>query len=308
MVPRSPLQRFSVGPQQICGVIVAFCIVCGVLSVVAPPRLAYAQTQGQEFASLTEALEFSDNAWVFGDYGQVVEALAPWLLPSPPPAETGILVRGYARLGSSAFYHDQPDIARDAFLQLLLISPSYRLDPLVYPAQVIALFEEVRDQNQDRLGTIAPTIPPGAEAVFVERTVTHQSIWVSMLPFGYGFLSSDQAGVGAAYLLAQSAMAATSVGFFLSLELNRDDEGRLLNNDLNRRRRRAQLSTGWAFVGLVALNALHGALVHQDEVQVQFRQLPGPPEEFQPTSSSTIAPWSFTWTAYPIVGAEPPAF
>jgi hypothetical protein len=254
-------------------------------------------TAETELPSFEEALEYADNAWVFGDYDVVVTVLRPRLLPTGPPAELRVLQRAYSRLASSAFFVDDRETAEAAVIRLLTLDPSYRLDPLVHPAQVLAFFESVRDAHPE----LAPRRPePGAtgDAIFVERSVREQSLLISMLPFGYGFYASEQDTWGTLYLLGQLSLATTSVAYWAVNERSRDGQGILVANGANVRRQRIHTGTGWAFVGLLVVNAVHGALAHQAQVEVGYRRLQEPPPEFAPASRARA--WEFSFV--PILG------
>jgi len=255
--------------------VVSFCLVGGLQAQNPNERDAE-----NEIQNVDAALAYADNAWIFGDYDEVVRVLSDWLLPTPPEAATRALVRGFARLGSSAFYTDQRDIAREAFLQLLLLEPEHRLDPLVFPAQVITLFESVRDEHQDLIGTRDVEVA-ASHTIFLERVVRERSVLVSMMPFGYGFFASDRDAIGTVYLLAQSGLGATSLAMYLINNAQRDERGALIDTPLNRRRRNAQVVTGTAFFGVIAINMLHGALAHRTITGVEYRTLTEPPAEFR---------------------------
>jgi hypothetical protein len=242
-----------------------------------------AQSNGAE--TFDEQLERAENAWVFGDFDEVIQILRDRMLPDRPEGSDRQVERGYTRLGASALYLDDSALAEAAFLALLRGDPSYELDPFLFPNTVIDFFEAVREEHRDELVRLSPMAQAG-EVVWVERHVREQSLAVSMLPFGAGFFASERTVEGGLWLGAQSGLAATSLTFWLINENSRiqggslvGPQGGLLRSDTTVRRQRVHVATGALFFGAVVANALHGALTHERTRQIDFRTLPGPPEE-----------------------------
>lgn len=256
----------------------------------------------QSFDSFEEAADYAENAWIFGDYALVVQTLTTWLLPQPPThaeLDLDLVVRSYGRLGASAFFGGQTDVAAAAFLQLLLIEPRAELDRLVYPAQVIRLFEQVRTDNAALLEPLIGESAVGDEAVYIERTIREQSMLVSMLPFGWGLYAADRPGSATGYMVSQLATGVTSAGLFIANEAIRGADGTFARPGSARTRQQVQVASGWFFIALVAANALHGALVHEQMRTIDYIRLDAPPDELQSRSS----PRRFTFRFTPIVGS-----
>lgn len=235
------------------------------------------------FSSFPDALQFADDAWVFGDYDLVIRVLESWLFPTPPPAEDTVLVRAWSRLGSSAYYEGDEELAYSCFLELLRLESSHTLDRLLFPAQVIAFFERVRDENAGALEIAAPASPSGG-TVYLVRSSTRQSRLVSALPLGYGFFTQDRDIEGTVYLLGEAALGIASASLYIANETSRDAAGYYVDPGLAERRQRAQLGTGIAFFALLAANILHGALTHPDETNFEYQTLDALPAGVQPQS------------------------
>lgn len=261
------------------------------LSVVIVPVLSVAQTSGE--SSIEELLQFSEDAWVFGDYDLVVETLRPVLFPSPPPIAEDSLVRAYTRLGSAAFYEQEIELARACFLDLLRLQPAHELDRLLFPAQVIQVFEEVRRANAAELGVQEDVPSPGdGRTVYLLRSSSTQSRLVSALPFGYGFFVRGRDLEGTLYLVSESSLAVASGWLFALNELERGSDGLFDDGGLARRRQRAHVGTGIGFLVLVAANMAHGLLTHERETNVRFQSLDEPPDELdaRPTRRLRVDP------------------
>jgi hypothetical protein len=257
-------------------------------------RLVADGTEGMalpEFSSFEDALAFADDAWVFGDYELVVRVLEPRLFPQPPPVGDEVLIRAWTRLGSSAFYEGNSTLAHDSFYELLRIDPEHTLDRLVFPAQVIAFFEDVRTEHAAEF--VVQEGPAVGETVYVVRSVTRQPRLVSMLPFGVGFYTQDRDIEGTVYLLGEAALGVASAWLYIANESARDSDGFYADVDLAERRQRAQVGTGVAFFALVAINMLHGALTHRSELDVEYQSFDDEPPGMQPQSRSG---WRFGFT------------
>jgi hypothetical protein len=238
-----------------------------------------------EFASFSDALQFADDAWVFGDYDLVIRVLESRLLPSPPPVEEGVLVHAWSRLGSSAYYEENEELAYTCFLELLRLDSSHTLDRLLFPAQVIAFFERVRSENAASLEVSTPAASSG-DTIYLVRSSTRQSRLVSALPLGYGFFTQDRDIEGTVYLLGEAALGIASAWLYIANETSRDAAGYYADPGLAERRQRAQVGTGIAFFVLLAANVLHGALTHPAETDFEYQTLDALPSEVQTQSGA----------------------
>jgi len=237
------------------------------------------------FTSFSDALQFADDAWVFGDYDLVVRVLESRLLPSPPPVEQSVLVHAWSRLGSSAYYEENEELAYTCFLELLRLDSSHTLDRLLFPAQVIAFFERVRRENAASLEVSTPAASAG-DTIYLVRSSTRQSRLVSALPLGYGFFTQDRDIEGTVYLLGEAALGIASVWLYIANETSRDAAGYYADPGLAERRQRAQIGTGIAFFALLAANVLHGAVTHPAETDFEYQTLDALPSEVQTQSGA----------------------
>lgn len=261
--------------------------------------------------SLASALEFAENAFVYGDYENVVEVLAPLLLPSAPEdADERILIRAYTLLATSAHFEmlgprpaEMAALADAAFLEVLLIDPRYRLDPLLYPPRVIARFEAVRAANAERLDAMLGE-GDGDAVVYVEREVRAQSRFVSMLPFGYGFFTSGRTGAGLGYALSEAALGGTMLGLFVANEVARGPDGFVPDATRARNRGTAQVASSALFCAVLLANVIHGAVAHDPMGQVEYRTLPeAPPELGAPRPKRPLSGWRISFV--PLVAPAP---
>lgn len=246
---------------------------------------AQAERQVPDFDEYSDALFFAENAFAFGDFPRTIGALEDWLLPAPRQGisdETAI--EGYTWMGVSAYFLDDERFAERAFVAGLRLSGRMQLDPLVFPPEVLQFFAEVRERWAERLDL---DDRDDDNVVFIESRVEQHSLLVSMLPFGYGMFVNGQNEWGITYAILESSLLAVSAGLFWANFAERsasdDPENPLGYPDPERAelRRRIHIGTGAAFLGLVAINIVHGALIHQRDGIVQYRTLPEAPDDFE---------------------------
>jgi hypothetical protein len=130
----------------------------------------------------SDALREANDAAAAGDWARVsalVDPLLdsrfdPRLAPSPwrgalPPAD---LAEAHRLSGIAAFYQQRRDAAEAHFLAYLKIDLDGRLDPALYPPEVVGFFDEVRTKHQAELRARRPKarrywllnlIPPGGQ-------------------------------------------------------------------------------------------------------------------------------------------------
>jgi len=133
------------------------------LGAMAAPRLAGAQAAGPVLAQGVRAyddLEFDNAA------GLLRRALTFQGAGALAPADAA---RALMYLAATELLRDRRDTARAVARRLVLSNPRFRPDELVFPPQVLSLFEEVRRATPAVIGR-APAdtaIRPGAEALEV---------------------------------------------------------------------------------------------------------------------------------------------
>jgi hypothetical protein len=117
----------------------------------------------------SDALREANAAATAGDWARVAALVDPLLRGSLPPAD---LAEAYRLSGMAAFHHQRRDLAEAHFLAYLKIDLDGRLDPALYPPEVVGFFDEVRTRHQAELRARRPRprrywmlnlIPPGGQ-------------------------------------------------------------------------------------------------------------------------------------------------
>lgn len=253
----------------------------------APSRAKSDEDLGQlaGFYSYVDALSHAENAFAFGDYDTVIRTLRPWLYPRPiRDAASQNTADGYALLGASAWFIDEIELAERYFTAGLEHHAGLKLDPLVFPPALISFFQKVRTSLD--LADPEEVESDSSNTLYIESRISEHPIWVSMLPFGYGMFVNDKPQWGAIYALTEGALLTVSTALFwanYTKRLPSDDPNHPMGYADPQRakmRKRVHIGTGAAFLGVVLINIIHGAVIHKQSQQVQYRTLSSPPEGF----------------------------
>lgn len=168
------------------------------------------------------------------DYTRAVEAFRALVGSEPPRITNALLVlesRKY--FAASLLFRGAEPEARAQFRLLLQQEPDYTLDPLGFPGEVVALFEDVKSDirrelerrreqeqrkqreeereaevNEQRRRENLAQLRLLAE----QRSVrTEHSRWLASVPFGVGQLQNGHRRLGLALAVSQGLTAATSL-------------------------------------------------------------------------------------------------
>jgi hypothetical protein len=120
-------------------------------------------------ATPADALREANAAAAAGDWPRVTALVEPVLRVELPPADRA---EAYRLSGMAAYYQGRRDIAEAHFLAYLKIDLDGRLDPALYPPEVVGFFDEVRTKHQADLRALRPKarrywllnlVPPGGQ-------------------------------------------------------------------------------------------------------------------------------------------------
>ena len=267
---------------------------CAVSPVLAQDGAPACESRPDTFATFEQRLIFAQNAFEYFDSAACsIEVLVEVLLPEPPPLSNGLLTDGYELLAIVAYYEGDTELAEEAFVHLLRVSPNHTLDPLQYPPDVILYLDEIRERYAEQLGTGEPSNGLAGETIYIESRYREQPLLVSLLPFGYGFFAQDRDVTGLAYLIGETTLILSSAALYLMKEGMRDEQGYVPDADRANRLRTAHISIGWTALVLIAINVVHGALDHRPISDVEFRTLSEPPPELDSPDSRVGRRWRF---------------
>ena len=168
------------------------------------------------------------------DYARAIDAFRKLVGSDPPRIANALLVLESRKYyAASLLFIGAKEEARAQFRLLLSQEPDYALDPLAFPTEVVALFEEVkiglrRDRESQREAEQLRQREAEREAHTAEQLRRHNlarlralaereevrtenSRWIASVPFGVGQFQNGHRRLGVALATAQGLAAATSI-------------------------------------------------------------------------------------------------
>lgn len=225
--------------------------------------------------------EFARSRYDRHDYARAVDAFRKLVGTDPPRIANALLVlesRKY--FAASLLFVGAASDARQQFRLLLQQEPEYALDPLAFPTEVVALFDEVkaamrRDLDSKREAELSQQREAAQQAATAEQLRRHNlerlrglaeqhevrtenSRLVATVPFGVGQFQNGHRGLGVALAMAEGLAAAASIGTFVSQQALADESPSASNqSDLLEQQRRL-VTANWISFGTFAALALIG--------------------------------------------------
>ncbi len=279
--------------------------------------------RADRFQSLLAALAFSVGVACFvapahaddlGDFEQARQAYEAQAYPRAVAAFSALVGTNPPRIGdrllvlesrkylaASLLFVREPARAKEQFRLLLAEEPEYMLDPLAFPTEVLALFEQTKSemqraaqaQLQEEQRRLEETLRGRRDAEKQRRDNlarlvglaeqgelrNQNSRWVASLPFGIGQFQNGHSGLGVALAMSQGIAAAVSGVSFLAHQRLRDERPSPALVDEARQRealwRNTNIGAFAVFAGLAVLGILdaHVRFVPESVAPVR-RQLP----------------------------------
>jgi hypothetical protein len=253
------------------------------------------------------------------DYPKAVELFEALVGVSPPRLTDRLLVlesRKY--LGASLLFVRQGQRAREQFRLLVLTEPDYLLDPLAFPTEVIAVFDQVKSEVQAEIEKAAQAERMRlaqemreqqeaeqqrrrnlAELVAIaetEQVKRANSRWIASVPFGVGQFQNGHAPLGSALAVLQGVAAATSAtSFILHQQLRSESPSPAEVPDATRREElwhTVNIASFSIFVALAAIGVVDAHIRFVPErVMKRVRPLPSELETWvQQETNARLAP------------------
>ncbi len=183
------------------------------------------------------------------------------------------------------------DGAESQFLAILRKDPDHSLNPLIYPASIIELFEAVKEEHADELDKIRASradkgdgaAQHGLQTVYIERDVGIHNYAVNYLPFGLGQFQNHENVQGTLFATSQVLALGLNMTSYWMIESLRSADGYYDPGPGNA----AETARNWrvmqyvglgVFVGIYAWSVID-ALVDYHPTEVRIRSLDKPPPE-----------------------------
>jgi hypothetical protein len=253
------------------------------------------------------------------------ELLRPLLEPlvEGPITLTDVNLRQQARrlLAVGLFFEAQqvPDatsragllaLAREHLLAILRDDPDSVLDPMIFPASVVELYEDVRQSNATELEDIlrARRQTPRAQGyelqtLYIEREVRSNHLVLALFPLGIGQFQNRSPVKGTLFAVGQIASLTLNVLSYYMIERLRgpdgtfDTRGDLRGGNYARALawRNAQFSGLGAFAALYGWSLIDG-LIHFEPYYIHIRTLDEAPPELAPPTAGQPALHHLGWS------------
>lgn len=171
---------------------------------------------------IAERITKAESAFRVQNYPKVVSYLDS-LVGHPKLEGRPEHVKVLEWLGAAHWYTGAKDASRLVFGQLLKESPFHKLDPFVYPDQLIAFFETRRKELIDANvipGKPGPDVDPNAPRDVLIRTVMHHDapVIAYFVPFGVGQFANDDDGKGVAFAVIEGIGLVTMAAAWFRIE------------------------------------------------------------------------------------------
>jgi hypothetical protein len=190
--------------------------------------LSPAAARADEFDQFINA----KNAYEAGEYATAITRFEDLLASGVK--NPALLLECHKLVGISCLFAGDRTRAEAHFYELLTVSPTYQLDPMLYPMEVVDVFTEVKRKNNERIEALAKAQAAEDESrraaeikrraaeterlkqtVFVERTRTERSLFVAFLPLGVGQFQNGDRVKGALFLSGELLLGAGALTTFI---------------------------------------------------------------------------------------------
>jgi tetratricopeptide (TPR) repeat protein len=177
-------------------------------------------------------LERGKSSYDAGRYAEGVERFREMLNPAAPNAlrEPNAIERARSYYAACLIALGRSSEADAEIEKLIRANPVYSPDPVAFPSKVVDRFIEIKSRLKQELEAASRARAAAEQAAKAkieqqqreyieslqrlasqETVVVRHSRWIAMLPFGIGQFQNGQDGLGYAFLVAQSALAVTSI-------------------------------------------------------------------------------------------------
>ena len=177
-----------------------------------------------------DAFDRGRTAFERAEYKRAIEVLSPLLYPEMLLDSEGEVVQAHKMLSVAYLFENKPDDARREFLELLRQRPSFRFDPLLDSQRVVTFFDAVLKEHQAEIARFKrlKDEKDAALAARNQRTLKQlqlppaivryerHSLGVAMIPFGAGQFQNGERRKGWWFFGAETALAAVSLGAFVT--------------------------------------------------------------------------------------------
>jgi hypothetical protein len=174
-------------------------------------------------ATPAEELDRARAAFRRNEHTAAIPILSSLLYPRPRLARVEDLVEAHVLLGAAAFETGDRATATREFDEALYLQGDLTLEPVLFSAAAVELFDERKDAIAERHRLEAEKARLAAESEAYQRmlasliVVEKRDFYINFIPFGAGQFQNKQRGKGIGFFAAEAATGALSAGIWLYL-------------------------------------------------------------------------------------------
>ncbi len=230
-------------------------------------------------------------------HAKVIELVRPLVEPRSVLASEADEVSAYEMLAVSYWWLKKYKASESAFMILLNMRPSYRLNPAIHPAGLVRFFERVRKklrlkpveirqrQRQElsicrqKLQATRKDIRRLSHRCGVEKILEKRRLWPAFVPFGIGQFNNGDDTKGWIFFSAELALLLINAGSYIVAEtswVRNGPSGTVRNDEQSIKRAKsvqaAQIASG-VLLGATALAGIIEALVSYKGTKIRVKPL-----------------------------------
>jgi hypothetical protein len=274
-----------------------------------------------------ERVSAARRAFAQAEYGKLVELLEPLFPDAIATLEDDDRKDARQLFGVGLFFRAQQataptqrdallDRTRSVFLDLLREDPFFQLDPLLYPASVVEVFDGVVADNTEELEELRASMrpddgPQSIETVYIQREQERANFALVFFPFAVGQFQNGDLVKGTLLASVQAASLILNIASYLVVESLRNPRGYYCTGVDDAQTPLCEGEGDDFTTALTWRNVMYGSLVtfgiaylvsvadawvNFEEYDVNIRTLDGPPPELvdQPGSQGSELPIGFS--------------
>ncbi len=239
-------------------------------------------------ATPAEDLDRARGAFRRGEHAAAIPILSSLLYPRPRLARVEDLVEAHVLLAASAFETGDRTTATREFDEALYLQGDLTLEPVLFSAAAVELFDSRKDAIAERNLLEAEKAKLAAESEAYQRmlaslvVVEKRDYYVNFIPFGAGQFQNGQRGKGIGFFAAQGVTGGISAGIWLYLvgSYGGVTGGKVPTEDADTVRllQQLEIGAGVACIGLMAWGVVDSLIYYRPSVVRKPDESALPPE------------------------------
>jgi len=182
---------------------------------------------------LNANLNQAKNNYVYGNYKKTIDILNKIITDLESTTDK---ITAYELLGACYFFIEDNQKSKESFINLLGINPEYKIDPLLYPPNLLTFFDKVfkefeeknklieKNEKKDEVKIIKEELifkELEEKLIYVEKT----SYFSMFVPFGYAQYRNGDMSKCYMFLTTESILLITNIASYWMVESFKNNNG-----------------------------------------------------------------------------------